>query len=436
MNKNKLKDSINTGLSKLEYTADMKGELSQRIRAQKTSNLRLKPVLVITIVIILLFGVAIAATQMGLLRFLFGDNTHEASEDLLNSIQPLNVISEVDDISIHITGGLYDGQRFLVSWDIENSDPENYALVEVESIQFNGSPVRFDNAQTNDKVIPDPFETSKEAGSIVSGGVRGYVDDELTTDTPKVLITFALSYPVGKFVVVDESLYGDDQDNAQWRSDQQRRIKSADVLIAGQDELSVDEWVQKGFTVIDAYGNARHMPGAFSEDGHFFERPGQWVKSKSVSLSFSLDRRLSEKYSREANAFESVIVGDYSVVIHSISISPLSTAVYIECTPLQNVHQSEGLIGAFAYEALPWISFADEEGILIDYTNLDWAAGWEHSMKEDGSTVYRLEQVFPGLKKLPRFAVLTDGYSKTYEMTNLLRGESICGVIILPIQFD
>jgi hypothetical protein len=435
MDKKQFKKAIDDSLPTLEYTKQMEDGLFQRIQGNKATKAKIKPILVIAIAMILLFGVAYAATQIGLLTFLFGENAHEASEDLLMSIQPLDVVAEGEGIFINVTGGLYDGERFLVSWNIENKNPDNNVLVEVEAILFDGMKVAFDNATTNDIVIPPPFPTSDNTTSLVSGAVRGHVEGEKAADTPTVQVIFAVSEATGEFIVVDRNLHENtDDEYDQWSTDQKMKISDAGIKIADQDELDVDEWIRKGYTIIDANGYARHMPGAHSVDGLFYERPGQWEKRSEIQLSFSLDRSLAEKFKYRSDPLEPAEVGDYVVQINSITFSPLSTSVDMECTHVHGPYPSEDEFNKHSANILPWFLFADDDGTIIEFTNIDWTTGWGMNILDDGRLNYRMQHVFPGLKKAPSFIVLVDDYAKSEQITRLSQIENTPGFIVIPVK--
>ena len=154
-----------------------------------------------------------------------------------------------------------------------------------------------------------------------------------------------------------------------------------------------------------------------------------------IQLSFSFDRTLAKKYIYETEAFEPVGIGDYFVQIHSVTISPLSISVDLECTPVEGSYQSEKEFIAHGADILPWISFADEDGMMIEYTNLDWIAGWEMNMLGDGSMNYRLRQVLPGLKERPFYIVLLDDFAKVYDIMGVSAAVSLPDVVLIPIQY-
>lgn len=436
MNKKEFQDAINIGLSDLVYTPEMEQELYQYINGKKPVKRKISFVSIITIAIMLLIlsGIAFAVSQTGILSHLLGENVHDASEDLLNSIQPLDIVAKAGDICVNITGGLYDGEHFLVSWEITNEDHQKNVLVEVESILFNGIATTFDNVPTNDKLIPPPFSTGEETDSVMSGVVRGYVNKDIATDIPEVQIVFAVSEAVGDFIVVDPALYERyDESHDQWIIRQVEQINDAGIKVAASDELNPEEWAKNGYTVINAYGYAHHMNNSFSEDGLFFERPGQWEKKSDIRASFTLDRSLAEKYTTTVGGIEPMEVGDHSVVVNTIVISPLSTAVDLECVHISDAFQSEEEVMEHSADVLPWLSFADEDGFIIEYTNLDWEAGWSTNVLSDGSLSYQMRQVFPGLKKPPSFIVLFEGLSKSYDVTSVSLTEKENGIMVRPI---
>ena len=388
--------------------------------------------LMLAIMFLLMLGTALAS-HFGLLDYLLGTSGNPASYELLDSIQPLEVSGTLDNVKVNVTGGLYDGKRFSLSWTIENNDASIPVLVDLETVQVNGEPANADNITTNGSLIPFP-RNNTVSNHVMGGGMRGYVDNAAEQDFVEISLSFKVTKPLGELVVVDESIYV--IDNNQTRIGQ---IEEAGIRIAGPNELEIQAWVDKGFTVLYSTGRAISMVGDYHEVAKYYEhRPNQYEEVGDIQLTFQLDSTHAKQYIYTAQKIDRLISNDgFCFKVNELSFTPLSTIVDIECWPEEGAFKSlEEIHSRYeSGETDPWIMFADSDGAIIDYVDIGFTVSWFAEEQQDKSLVLHMQEVFPGLIRMPSYLVIFPDISSAYDVLTINDTDDALSMVVVPLEF-
>lgn len=392
------------------------------------------------LIVLLLTGIAFAASHFGLLDYLLPGGVHEPTKELVDSIQQLNASGSDDGVKIAVTSGIYDGERISVTWMTENTNPKMPVVVELESIMLDGDSLN-PSSFPGTWLIPAPFET----GDVESGPKRGM---GLVADVPEavdgkatVQMRFMIQRPVNELIVVDGSLYADwNEEFAARMAAQRKRIEDSGTLIAGKEESSPDdweEWAARGYTVIDSFGDVPTLPGARSTYGIYWERPGQFEKSGEITLTFELNMADAKRLILSAAPIDPVSFNGYTVEFERIAFTPISTLMDMVCYPEEGVYADMDAVMAHydAQEAEPWFAFFDENGKLVDTVSMDWCAGWNSEETKDGGYVLHMQEKFPGLLKMPASLVLFEEYASTYDVRKLDDIPADSQTLLIPLEY-
>ena len=88
--------------------------------------------------LLLLGGIACAASGYGVFRFLLGNA--QPGDALRSLSQTLGQSATADHIQITLTDLIYDGRSLALSYDVENLLPAQGAMVRLEGLTLNGQP--------------------------------------------------------------------------------------------------------------------------------------------------------------------------------------------------------------------------------------------------------------------------------------------------------
>ncbi len=364
--------------------------------------------------ILLFAGIAFATVQFGLLDYLLGSQPAKVPSDLLDSVQPLHVNQSSGDIDITLTGGLYDGKRGSLSWEITNRNPAQPVLVELKSFTINRDRGEADSLSTNERLMPPPAALADPSPYTLGGGMVFDVDSPPESGTLDIFATFVVSRPVGELLVADPDI---NRENADKESEARRvalkkSIEDAGISIAAYDPLDPfgEAWAEKGHTVVTSSGKVFPNPGSRRYGGHVsLSRPGQFERIDTIYLECTLDASFAEQYAYRAAPVEPFAFNGYQIEVNEITITPLSTFIDMFATPESGPYASyEALVELYVNpgKEAPYIKFADAKGNIVEALRLRGVGAWAAQQIESGQYILRRRGTLPGLVEKPAYAVL------------------------------
>ena len=398
------------------------GRLEKALEEKNMNLQRAKrPAAVLAMVLALLLGLmgmAYAATQTGILEYLVG-NEEKASEDLKGSVQPVTSTACGDHIQIDLTGAVYDGDRLALAFTMENTQPENVALVTLDTVTLNGNwvPIHFQSFQ--DQWLPDVFtvDVAPAIRNPLSGGMLSAALQEDYTGIVQGEATFVVSRPVKEMVVVDPWMWYDLETvipDAEWRKDyedRKRAIEQSGLKIADVFTMEVGYWLQEGYTPVDVSSRFLLDRAEYSDLAPFYagpgygERPafsnvtnraGQMQVTERITLSFTFDADAA-KESRIEPVLEDIPLENGTVHFEKVVVTPLSTLIEIRIYPKDNTQEAkEALMECYD---TAWLCNANGEP--LDYLDME-GEGWRGYREEtDGESYLVIETSWGGMKTMP-----------------------------------
>lgn len=376
---------------------------------------------VLAVVMALLLGVmglAYAATQTGILNYLVGGEEN-ASQALKDSVQTVAATASGDDIQIDLTGAIYDGDRMALSFTMENKQPENVALVTLDTVTLNGKwvPINFQSFQ--DQWLPDVFtvDVAPTIRNPLSGGMLSGVLAEDYTGIVRGEATFVVSRPVKEMVVVDPWMWYDLDiviPDAEWRKDyedRKRAIEQSGLKMADVFTMEAGYWLQEGYTPVDISGNFlldkqeyRDLAPFYAGQG-YGERPafsnitnraGQMQVTERIPLSFTFDADKA-KESRIEPKLKDIPLENGTVHFEKVVITPLSTLIEMRIYPKENTQEAKKALME-CYDAA-WLCNANGEP--LDYLDME-GEGWRGYREEtNGENYFVMETSWGGMKTMP-----------------------------------
>ena len=258
-------------------------------------------------------------------------------------VHPLAAENSADGITARIDGIVFDGERFLFSYQLENADPTRPAMAVIDSdILVNGERegLGATDADTADpQIIPSPrLDVLPVTRNPVSGTGRSLplsreLNGEVTCE-----ITFCIYRPVKSFVYVrDEDSPIDTLD--EYEPDQQAEILDAwetmksfrNVIIDGPGGQDREAWFADGYTVIDEEGRIGWSDEEDTDLYHMKE-----TARIPVTVRFDATGVKAWDYSGTADIERE----DCTVHFEAVRFSPLSTRITFLLIPKENTPEA------------------------------------------------------------------------------------------------
>ncbi len=413
---------------------------------------RMRPAMVAALALaalLLLAGIAYAATQWGILDYLVGGEEH-ASVQLKASVQQVQATRTTDDVQIDLTGAVYDGDRLSLSFRLENLAPEKLCMVTLDAVTLNGEPAPFAFNSARDEWLPAVFavDVPGVARNPRTGGVLSMQLPARYSGVVRGEATFVVERPVsGKLAVVDPVLwydyarvFADSPDVATDYEERRNAILKSDAVMADAFELEPAYWLQAGYTVVDADGgflleDYRYSDLAPEEFGRVkpgldvTERPGQMYETARVVVPFEIDADLALKNRVELTParFE---LPDCTVYIDQALLTPLSTIIRMRVEP--NGISPETLAQRYAL-----VRLLDETGLpgkTVDYHDMEGETSG--SFADEALSCYEIIIEEAGLATLPkelRFEPYSPMDGETIPAETLAARKAFTDTVRLPL---
>ena len=360
-------------------------EKKQGAKKRSAGSLK-RPALACILVLFLLAvsGSAYAlASHLGILDFLVrGDKN--ATDALKASVQPVAATATQDNIRIDLNGAIFDGERLALSITAQNLEPENLALLTLDSVTLAGQNVYANFQSFDGQWLPDIFaleiagtySRNPVSGGLLSDQVKGELSGTVSGE-----VAFTVSRPrSGKLTIADPELCLDSE-NAALDPDQQERL--AAIRQSGQEILDTAQEDMDELTLTDR--SVVDRSGTFLPDGS----EGNMIETAVITLPFTLDADAA-KASVIRPEMAPVNLPGGTAVLENAFISPLSTLLSLRVY--------------FDGDALP-ISFpalTDENGHPLAFLDMEYESMMGARQDTDGRWFTNIEWYFPGLAEIPR----------------------------------
>lgn len=366
---------------------------------QVKKRLSLGLILAFALMAIGLTGLALSQTD--LIRYLIGQ-PEQASEALMGMAQPLDIRAQDDGISIKITGATYDGEKIALSWITENAQPEKPATLSIQSASANGQRV-FPNFSDLDESWRPVMFSMEDKGfdrNMVPGGMIGRVDGPPLAGQVEMLLNITVSRPTGTLVVVDASLFPEEDEDEIGRNYRLGRISllnESKLTIAGQDQLDPAFWISQGYTPVDAGGWVLEEDLAISADGNqpFYKQT--MAESTLITLRFNLDADLGLARVRKlVTEPKDVRLADCTVRINRLTLSPLTARVDIDLIPHDGSAESALILQERYGSISPTVG-----GKNPAFADMEFESSGARRQLKDGTWSYHVDALMPGLVSFP-----------------------------------
>lgn len=414
-------------------------------------TLRPATALALTLAVLLaLTGAALAAEQLGVLDYLLG--CAKPSETLRASVQPAAATETADHIKIELSGVIYDGSRLAFGLTAENLQPDDIAMVTLESVRMNGENVYINFQSMQEQWLPDVFAlepAGQHARNPVTGGMQSIAMDKTYTGRVACEATVVVRRPVnGRLVVFDpvmwydyDEVYGESAPDYRERRDAIRACCGVTVADAAAclnvvNSYDVQALLEEGCTIVRSDGSflleeacaaqyreqyADDSFGASAQDSQLISRAGQMRETARITLQFEIDADAAQSASH-AIAVPDIALSYATVRFERVFVSPLTTAVSMRLYP----KNADELSALQALET-PWL--VDVQGEALQ-SNMDSEA-WNATPQSEEYVEICLE--WGGLEHTPdalRFAFLFCDNNDA--QINRMRAE-FCEKVVIPI---
>ena len=400
--------SIDTGLSSIQ------GDpwLAQRIIASEKEGKPVKKIRFFALVmaaVVLLSGIAVAyaITRPEILNWLIG--YEQASAPLEQAAQTVVAENSADHITVRINSVVYDSYQFAFSYELENDQPDQPAMVAVDSCALvNGKELGLDVSDYALRLVPDshqdvlPVPRNPADGGAWSLPIRQALTGEVTCE-----VTFIVHRPTKGFVVVsspEDPVYHLDEYDTETQAEIQDKWNTLrgfkNTLITDSNDNDPERWAQLGYTVIDPDGNAYMSENDLDLGKTWEEAPLHNLRETAripVMFTFNTDTTIVYDFSDH----DSVELDDCTIRIHHLRFSPLMTIVDISLIPKENTQEAAQEL----VERYGAMDLVDESGQPLKYSSMDyefspnpWATEhWKDN--ECWACTYMIEM--PGLQEWP-----------------------------------
>ena len=385
---------------------------------------RCRRMLFIAAICALLMGMMVAyaaVTKPAILNWLLGNQDargyQDANEALEQSAQTVVAENSADHITVRINSVVYDSYQFAFSYELENDQPDQPAMVAVDSCALvNGKELGLDVSDYALRLVPDshqdvlPVPRNPADGGAWSLPIRQALTGEVTCE-----VTFIVHRPTKGFVVVsspEDPVYHLDEYDTETQAEIQDKWNTLrgfkNTLITDSNDNDPERWAQHGYTVIDPDGNAYMSESDLDLGKTWEEAPLHNLRETAripVMFTFNTDTTIVYDFSDH----DSVELDDCTIRIHHLRFSPLMTIVDISLIPKESTQEAAQEL----VERYGAMDLVDESGQPLKYSSMDYEFSpnpWvtEHwSENECWACTYRIEM--PGLQVWPeRIRVVTE----------------------------
>ncbi len=357
----------------------------------------------VLLMLVLLFGAsAFALTRPAVLMWLTGGAP--VSTQLESTAQTVIGENTVDGITVRMTSVVYDGEKLAFAYELENEQPDMPVLVAANPMMsFDGNVVQMMYCTADPyapQMVPSPhLDVLPVKRNPAVGGGEVYVSD-IAEGKVACEMTFVVYQPENKFAVAllpdsmqanVDSYTGDARAEAE---DSLNTLKSfKNTIFATEEDLVNEQWLAKGYTVIDGSGMLIDLP----ENSHLTE-------GAQIRVSFEFDASVA--FACEFADIDDIALEDATLHVEQFRLSSLETRIELWLIPQENTEKAARALA----EKYGECALADEQGEGVQYSEMDYmAATLPDVVQINGRWVCRYLSDMPGLMRFPESVAFTAG---------------------------
>lgn len=344
-----------------EEFAERTGRMLQALASSKEEKhmkrISLRTALIAAVLVLSMMTTALALTRPAILDWLLGNGT--AGMELTQIAQEVSAEATADGITARITGVVYDGRSFAFSYELENTDPAQAALVALcGDLTLNGQAIRlmaYADDAPDTTLVPSPhLDALPVRRNPVSGGAWSQTLTEGLSGQAACDVTFIVHRPQKAFAYLctPDSMLRDTtltDDALAEVADVRATLESFDnaVIVEGEWE-DADRLVSEGYTVI---GDSEDLSNL--------------TETARITVHFTFDADRVITY--DLTPAEGIVLPDATVQISQFLLTPLRTQFCVDVLPVQNTQEAANALadkqGAYA--------LTDENGAPLAFTAMD-----------------------------------------------------------------
>lgn len=374
----------------------------------------IRAALLAALILAALSTAAYALTRPAVLDWLLGHDA-PASLQLTSAAQDIHTASTADGVTVRMTGLVYDGTQLAFSYEIENANPAQPALVLLSSdLTIAGQSIGVPHYVANSsdaRLIPSPhLDVLPVRRNPFPGGgwsntinrpLAGTVTGEAYFDVYRPEKAFAVLLPA-------DSDFFDKSIDGEYRAELDDALATLrsfpDVLLANgsEDIVFFDDQVDdaevlaaQGYTVLSRSGDV-----IFPVD----DPRCHVVRTARIAVPFAFDADKAFRCDFSGTTFT---LPEGTARVEQLLLTPLVTRLHIQLLPTEN---TEAAARALAKACGPF-TLTDEAGQPVVYSEMDTMYSMHPAVScKDGQWLVQYREELPGLQQFPRsigFSVAT-----------------------------
>lgn len=362
--------------------------------------------LLLAALLLTLTATAFALTRPAIINWLLGPDS-PVSPELSASVQSISGEASADDVTVRMTGLVYDGTQLAFSYAVENTAPTRPALVLLGSdLTIAGQPVDVPHYVSNTgdaRLVPSPhLDVLPAQRNPLTGGGWSNTFNMSLSGTVSGEAFFNVYRPEKAFAVIlpSNSDFFDESIDGEYRAELDDALATLhsfpDVLLvdASEDVVFIDDHeddaerlAAQGYTVLRHSGRA-----VFPVDDprcHVVQ-----TARIAVPFTFNADNAFSCDFSGST-----FILPECTAVVEQLQLTPLSTRINIQFLPAGN---TESAARALADACGPF-TLTDEDGHPVAYSEMDTMYSMLPVVAcKDGQWLVQYREELPGLLRFPQ----------------------------------
>lgn len=362
--------------------------------------------LIAALLLAALFTAAYALTRPAVIDWLLAPNA-PSSDQLTSTAQVIHSESTADGVTVRLTGLVYDGTQLAFSYEIENADPTQPALVLLSSdLTVDGAPVGVPHYVSNTgdaRLIPSPHLDVLPVrrnpfpgggwSNTISVPLTGAVSGEAFFDVYRPEKAFAVLLPADSDFF-DESIDGEyraelDDALATLRSFPGVLLAdgSEDIIFFDDQGDDAEVLAAQGYTVLGQSGRA-----IFPVD----DPRCHVVRTARIAVPFTFDADKAFRCNFSGTTFT---LPEGTAQVEQLLLTPLVTRLHIQILPAEN---TEAAARALADTFGPF-TLTDAAGQPVVYSEMDTMYSMHPTVScKDGQWLVQYWEELPGLQQFPR----------------------------------
>lgn len=391
-----------------EGFAERTGRMLQALASSKEEKhmkrISLRTTLIAAVLVLSMMTTALALTRPAILDWLLGNGT--AGMELTQIAQEVSAEATADGITARITGVVYDGRSFAFSYELENADPAQAALVALcGDLTLNGQAIRLmayaDDAPDTTLVPSLHLDALPVRRNPVSGGAWSQTLTEGLSGQAACDVTFIIYRPQKAFAYLctPDSMLCDTtltDDALVEVADVRATLESfANAVIVEGEWEDVDRLVREGYTVI---GDAEDFSNL--------------TETARITVHFTFDTDRVIAY--DLAPAEAIALPDATVQISQFLLTPLRTQFCVDVLPAQNTQETANALA----DELGAYALADENGAPLVFAAMDGMAGEFPDVQcIDGQWRCRYREELAGVEAFPQSVGFVTKVGELFRLT-------------------